>query len=205
MPWPGNAASPWISTGSVTLRSKVGAPGLSAFVPAARAMPSTTGFTASRWLGFGTIDTEMWPRDFPCTSTVAPAWYFTSPVKPRSMRHVRESTGSLNSARICAYGFCRMCARTLSRPRCAIPISMSAMPESVAPATISSRMGRSMSRPSTEKRVLPGNVRCRKRSKTSTCVSRSSSASASTVVTGGRKRPDSAASRSHSRSSGTNT
>ena len=71
-------------------------------VPAARAMPATTGFTASRWLGFGAIETVMWPRDLPCTSTVAPAWYFTSPVKPRSMRQVRESTGSLNSARICA-------------------------------------------------------------------------------------------------------
>ena len=33
------------------------------------------------------------------------------------------ATGSLNSARICAYGFSRMCARTFSRPRCAMPMT----------------------------------------------------------------------------------
>ncbi len=51
-----------------------------------------------------------------------------------------------------------------------------------------------MSRPSIEKRVLPGKVRCRKRSKTSTCVMRSSSAVVLAASIGGRKRPDSAAS-----------
>ena len=35
---------------------------LVATVPAARAMPTTTGFTASRWLGFGAIVTCIWPR-----------------------------------------------------------------------------------------------------------------------------------------------
>ena len=57
MPWPGNAASPWIRIGSVRSGSKTGLPGWSASVPAARAMPSTTGLTNSRWLGLGAIET----------------------------------------------------------------------------------------------------------------------------------------------------
>ena len=49
-----------------------------------------------------------------------------------------------------------------------------------------------MSRPSIEKRVLPGNVRCRKRSKISTCVMRSSS---SRLLIGSSRRTELAASR----------
>jgi len=53
IPCPAKAASPWISTGrtfarcSVSFRTRC----------LARAIPSTTGFTASRWLGFGDSDT----------------------------------------------------------------------------------------------------------------------------------------------------
>ena len=53
-------------------------------VPAARAMPTTTGSTASRWLGFGAIVTYIWPRG---AAVRAPAWYFTSPIQPRSVRN----------------------------------------------------------------------------------------------------------------------
>ena len=128
-------------------------------------MPATTGFTASRWLGFGAIDTHMWPaRD----SVVPPAWYFTSPMKPRSSRSICTAIGSLNSARICVYGFSRMCASTFSRPRCAMPSIMWRVPVPAAPIMISSRIGSSMSSPSIENRVLPVKVRCRKRSNTST-------------------------------------
>ncbi len=49
--------------------------------------------------------------------------------------------------------------------------------------------GISMSRPSTEKRVLPGKARCRNCSKASTWLRRSSSSTSSTGSTGGRKRP----------------
>ena len=48
-------------------------------------MPSTTGLTASRWLGFGAIDTNICPRG---AAIRAPAWYFTSPIQPRSIRSV---------------------------------------------------------------------------------------------------------------------
>ena len=57
MPWPGNAESPWMSTGRTF-------PGPSS--PrrswSARAIPSTTGFTASRWLGLGMRMTSTLPR-----------------------------------------------------------------------------------------------------------------------------------------------
>ena len=56
-----------------------------------------------------------------------------------------------------------------------------------------------------EKRVLPGNVRCRNRSKLSTCVMRFSSSRLSIGSLGGQNRDDSTACRSHSRSAGTNT
>ena len=101
-------------------------------------------------------------------STRAPAWYLTSPIQPSSIRPLRANSGSLNSARICAYGFCITCASTLSRPRCAIAMSTCFTPEAAASAMISSRIGTIRSRPSIEKRVLPGKVRCRKRSNAST-------------------------------------
>src|SRR5688572_868571 len=49
-PSPMNAASPWMITGSVPFTSKSAPP----VRCSARATPSTTGFTTSRWLGFGT-------------------------------------------------------------------------------------------------------------------------------------------------------
>ena len=78
-------------------------------------------------------------------------------------------------------------------------------PEAAASAMISSSTGIIRSRPSIEKRVLPGKVRCRKRSNTSTWVMRSSSSRPSMGSVGGRNRRASTASRSHTRSSGTNT
>ena len=50
-----------------------------------------------------------------------------------------------------------------------MPIRIWRMPASPASAITSSRIGTSMSSPSIEKRVLPGNVRWRKRSNASTC------------------------------------
>ena len=55
-PWPGSAASPWSRTGSTLARP-------SAIVRAARscrarARPSATGATNSRWLGFAQSETR---------------------------------------------------------------------------------------------------------------------------------------------------
>ena len=49
-------------------------------------MPSTTGSTASRWLGLGGIDTTRSSRSPPRIARSAPAWYFTSPVHAMSSR-----------------------------------------------------------------------------------------------------------------------
>ena len=51
-PWPANAASPWISTGSTGTR-----PGGSIWSCSARTMPSTIGPTVSRWLGLAASST----------------------------------------------------------------------------------------------------------------------------------------------------
>ena len=56
MPWPGKAASPWISTGSTALGSWASSRALRV-VWSARARPSITGLTYSRWLGLGDIVT----------------------------------------------------------------------------------------------------------------------------------------------------
>ena len=112
-------------------------------------------------------------------------------------------TGSLNSARICSYGLPSTCAITFNRPRCAMPMNASRIPASAASVMTSSRIGTSMSRPSIEKRVFPGNERWMNFSNASTCVKRSSSASGSIGLCGARNRLVSMASRSQWRSSGT--
>src|SRR4028118_1751097 len=74
-PSPGNAASPCRSTGSDFSSSLTGGPAASRLSWTARAMPSTTGFTCSRWLGFGARLTST------CSSASASLrWY---PLTPR--------------------------------------------------------------------------------------------------------------------------
>ncbi len=83
--------------------STAGEPGEVVSVQAARAMPTTTGFTNSRWLGLGGIEiTTSGAESSSRTRALAPAWYFTSPVQPRSSRNGWSPCASLNSARICA-------------------------------------------------------------------------------------------------------
>ena len=73
-------------------------------VCSARARPSTTGSTASRWLGFAASVTVISPAGVVRVPS-APRWYFTSPVPPSSV----ETTASIvrspsNSRRIASYG-----------------------------------------------------------------------------------------------------
>ena len=166
-------------------------------------MPSSTASIASRWLGLGGIETTSATASPPATMREAPRWYLTSPLHwtPSMARELR--TGSLNSARICSYGLPSTCAITFNRPRCAMPMNASRIPASAASVMTSSRIGTSMSRPSIEKRVLPGNERWMNFSNASTCVKRSSSASGSIGLCGARNRLVSMASRSQWRSSGT--
>ncbi len=73
-PWPAKAASPWTRIGSTENAS-----GSLMMSWRARAMPTTTGSTASRWLGLAASSTVMsWPwREVKVP--VWPRWYFTSP------------------------------------------------------------------------------------------------------------------------------
>jgi hypothetical protein len=74
-PSPGNEASPCTTMGSTRASSRSPLR-LRCF---ARATPWSTGFTTSRWLGFGTSSssTAEPPSE---RSQVYPRWYLTSPV-----------------------------------------------------------------------------------------------------------------------------
>jgi hypothetical protein len=119
-------------------------------------MPWTTGLTNSRWLGFGAISTVTAPASY---SWRPPAWYFTSPAQPplsSSGRDLSALSRPSNSASTWAYGFPRTWARTLSRPRWAMPSKIVFVPASAARPISSSSIGIIIPSPSTEKRVCPG-------------------------------------------------
>jgi hypothetical protein len=126
----------------------------------ARTIPTTTGLTNSRWLGFGASTRG--------TSTVAPSaffarraprWYFTSPVTPLSMAESEgdEERATLPSkaAMMAAYGLPSTWVSTLRRPRWAMPSTTSRTPPAAASLMIVSSIGTSASDPSTEKRFCP--------------------------------------------------
>ena len=163
IPCPANAASPWMRIGSARVRPV--SPRRSCL---ARTRPCTTVFTHSRWLGLKA--SERWtlcssgpsPKE---RSIEKPRWYLTSP--PPSLRSVFSSSLSWNSAKICEAGFLRTLASTLSRPRCAIPMTISLTLERAARSTSRSSSGIRLSAPSSEKRFEPRNLFCRNCSNTS--------------------------------------
>ena len=74
-------------------------------------MPSSTGLTASRWLGFAATETLIVGPE-PAVNALGAGWYFTSP-EPWDRR------GSMlpsNSRKIWPYFLPTMLASTLSRP-----------------------------------------------------------------------------------------
>ena len=107
IPWPANAASPWMIIGKM-LRTP-SAPVRSCH---ARARPITTGSTASRWLGFEARCSETTLPFAVFRSPVAPMWYFTSP--PPIV--VRGSTSS-NFEKISCDPRPTVFTITFSRPR----------------------------------------------------------------------------------------
>ena len=132
-------------------------------------MPSTTGSTASRWLGFDArLTTISLPAGDWCLPD-APTWYFTS---PEPWADIGSSSPS-NSRKICSYDLPTTLASTLSRPRCAIPSTVSGNPESAAAESTESSIGITVSAPSRLNRLWPRYLVCRKRSKASAALSRS--------------------------------
>ncbi len=89
-PCPANAASPWMSTGSTV---KPGSP-LSMTSCLARTTPSSTGSTASRWLGLATSEVLIWPPSGARKVPSAPRWYLTSP-EPCALLGSRLPSNSL--------------------------------------------------------------------------------------------------------------
>ena len=147
IPCPANAASPCRRTGR-TFECSRASPSA---VCLARTIPSTTGSTNSRWLGFGASETpSFWPEGAVCVPT-APRWYFTSP----DPRIESASTCPSNSAKICPAGFPTVFTRTVRRPRWDIPITASPRSDSAARSRRRSRRGIAASPPSSEKRFWP--------------------------------------------------
>ena len=67
-------------------------------VCSARVRPSTTGSTASRWLGFEARVTVISP-DGVRREPSAPRWYLTSPVRPRGRTTTASSVRSPSNSR----------------------------------------------------------------------------------------------------------
>jgi hypothetical protein len=127
-------------------------------------------------------------------------WYFTSPVKSSSVSGC-VLPAPAKPAMIIWYGFSSTWVRTLSRPRWAMPMTTSCAPAAAASLITVSSTGTIASVPSREKRFWPKKALCRYFSKPSTWERRRSVAFCSSGERGAWKRPDSTASRSHSRSS----
>ena len=186
------------------LTSTLGEPGRDVSSCAARVIPTTTGFTNSRWLGLGDRRTRTF---LPATSRSSchPMWYFTSPLGSSlfcAAASLPLSCAALNPASIISTGLLSTWVSTFSRPRCAMPMMTSSAPAAAASAMISSSMGTMASVPSMENRFCPLNARWRKFSKPCTWDSRSSRARRRSADRGCRYSPPSMASRSQARSSG---
>ena len=163
IPCPANAASPCMITGTIFFRSV--SPARCCF---ARARPTATGSTASRWLGF---ETRCIPTFRPSAVTkfpVAPMWYFTSP--PPST--LRGSTSS-NRAKTSAAARPTMCTITFSRPRWLIATTACSAPWFAAAPKIESSSGSSEASPSSEYRFVPRYRVCNTCSKISARTSQS--------------------------------
>src|SRR5207302_1795843 len=116
MPWAGNDASPWIRTGIAT-RGSCRPARVPRSVCSARVRPSTTGSTASRWLGFAARVTVSSPASVERVPS-APRWYLTSPAAPSASSPSASSVRSpSNSRRIVSYGRPAVCAMPFSLPQ----------------------------------------------------------------------------------------
>ena len=135
----------------------------------ARAMPSTTGSTASRCDGFAASPTGSVAPERDSNTPSAPRWYLTSP-EPWIES---GSTYPSNSRKSCAYDLPTMLASTLSRPRCDMPITAESRPWSAACSRMASRIGISDSAPSRPKRFWPRYLVPRNFSNASAALSRS--------------------------------
>ncbi len=156
-------------------------------------MPSTTGFTHSRWLGLGATETARVSPVCALCVPVAPRWYFTSPEPWMDS----GSTLPSNSEKIWASGLPTVLASTFRRPRWAMPITASFTPARAASESTRSRSGISASQPSSEKRLCPTYFACRNFSKLSASMSFSSTRRRPTGSSGVLLRLDSIRTCSH--------
>mmetsp|Transcript_23826 Transcript_23826/g.94460 ORF Transcript_23826/g.94460 Transcript_23826/m.94460 type:complete len:328 (+) Transcript_23826:2274-3257(+) len=124
----------------------------------ARALPTTSGSTASRCDGFG--NTSMWTRrpSGYARSKDVPRWYLTSPDDDQSWSSPScAAAGDLsvpaNSRKITSTGLRTTLHNTLRRPRCGMPTMTSVTPSTVAASTMTFMPGIIDSTPSSPKRL----------------------------------------------------
>ncbi len=98
----------------------------------------------------------------------APRWYFTSPEPSTS---AGDEEPPLNSWKIARNGLLITVASTFSRPRCAMPSTMSVTPSAPPRLMICSSAGTIASEPSRPKRLVPVYLRSRNFSKPSASIS----------------------------------
>ena len=116
--------------------------------------PSTTGLTISRCEGLKARLRCTGPPGV-LTSLEKPWWYLTSPDG--------SSSGAVwsNSANMSLGILPSVLTSTFSRPRCAMPMTISCTPRSPARCTTSSMLAMKLSPPSSEKRFWPTYLVCR--------------------------------------------
>ena len=133
----------------------------------ARTFPSTTGSTISRWDGLAV--SERWTLlSSKVRSEEAPRWYFTSPEPSTSAGEAEPPLNSWNTAR---KGFAITLVSTFSRPRWAMPSTISSTPSAPPRLMICSSAGTIDSPPSRPKRLVPVYFRSRNFSKPSASIS----------------------------------
>jgi hypothetical protein len=117
----------------------------------ARAIPWTTGLTASRWLGLEDSSTSIVAPLGDSWTPLLPRWYFTSPEPWVESGRCLPS----NSLKILFLLLWRMFASTLSRPRWAMPMTACPIPASAAASSSAPSIAIVDSAPSSEKRLWP--------------------------------------------------
>mmetsp|Transcript_9454 Transcript_9454/g.33262 ORF Transcript_9454/g.33262 Transcript_9454/m.33262 type:complete len:434 (+) Transcript_9454:909-2210(+) len=183
MPWPANAASPCSSRPMVLVPPV--SPLMSAF---ARTLPTTTGFTASKWLGFASSDRcTFCPLGYVRSKDV-PRWYLTSPEPLQSPVSSSAAVSAAwmpwNSRKMSSLGLRMTLDSMLRRPRCGMPITTSLQPCSTLVSMVALMPAMSESQPSRPNRLAAEYFCARKRSKWSENATRSKICAFSSLVYG---------------------
>mmetsp|Transcript_11174 Transcript_11174/g.30482 ORF Transcript_11174/g.30482 Transcript_11174/m.30482 type:complete len:223 (-) Transcript_11174:81-749(-) len=153
----------------------------------ARALPTTSGVTASRCDGFGSSSIRTLRPSGYDRSYAVPRWYLTSPDADHAAPPAAWSRAvPKNSRKMTSMGFRTTLHSTLRRPRCGMPMMTSVTPQSVAASTMVFMPPIMDSQPSRPKRLAVLNLVARTFSNFSAKARRSRTCVRSSSVSGFR-------------------